>query len=269
MTTLAMTSDSRVELAYQRHGTGDPVLLVAPAATSSGIWLNHQVPALIQAGYQAITFDNRGTAPSAAPPGPYRLSDLVTDTAGLIRELGIAPCRVVGASLGAMIAQELTLAHPELVTAAVMMGTRSRTDFYRRALGRATAVRMRAAEGPSDLDALAHLAQLFGRRTLANEQMMSDWLTLLRRFPVRGPGPAAQYEAAVITDRTAALRDIRRPCLVIAFTEDVITPAACCREVADAIPGCQYAEIEAAGHFGFIEDPAAVNAALIGFLARA
>jgi pimeloyl-ACP methyl ester carboxylesterase len=260
-------SGGKIGLNYERHGSGAPVLLIPPAATSSAIWLSHQVPALVAAGYQAVTFDARGMAPSGAPPGPYRLRDLVDDAAGLIEELGLAPCRVVGASLGAMTAQELALAYPDSVRAAVLLGTRARTDFYRKTMGRATAARMRDPEPPTDLETLSHLGQLFGRRTLADERMVSDWLALLRRFPVRGAGPAAQYEAAVIPDRTAALRTIARPCLVVAFADDVMTPATACREVADAIPGCRYIEIDDAGHFGFIERPEIVNETLINFLA--
>jgi pimeloyl-ACP methyl ester carboxylesterase len=245
------------------------VLLVPPAGTRSAMWLLHQVPALVQAGYMAVTFDSRGMAPSEAPPGPYRLADFVADTAGLIRALGIGPCPVIGASLGAMVTQELALAHPELVSAAVMLATRGRTDFFRRTAARAAAARMRDQAPISNYETVAQMAQMLSAATLANDLYASDWFTLLRHFPVRGPGPAAQYEATVTDDRTGALSGISRRCLVIAFSEDSVTPPAFCREVAMAIPGCSYVEIPAAGHFGFLEDPAAVNGALLDFLASA
>jgi pimeloyl-ACP methyl ester carboxylesterase len=47
---------------------------------------------LKRAGYDAVTFDNRGVSPSGAPPGMYSLADLVADTVGLITALGIGPC---------------------------------------------------------------------------------------------------------------------------------------------------------------------------------
>jgi pimeloyl-ACP methyl ester carboxylesterase len=255
-----------VQLSYETHGAGRPILLVPPAGTSSAIWLMHQVPALLEAGYKAVTFDSRGMAPSQVPPGPYLLADLVADAAGLITELGIGPCTVIGASLGAMVAQELTLANPGLVIAAVMLATRSRTDFFRTTMARATAARMRDETPASRYETVAHMAQMLGAATLANDQAAADWFTLLRRFPVRGPGPAAQYEATVTADRTSALAGICRPCLVIAFGEDSVTPPAFCLEVANAIPSCSYLEIPAVGHFGFLEAPAAVNGSLLRFL---
>ena len=49
------------------------------------------------------------------PPEQYSLSDMAEDTAALLRELGIAPAHVVGASMGGMIGQTLAAEHPEVV----------------------------------------------------------------------------------------------------------------------------------------------------------
>lgn len=256
-----------IRLSYSTHGTGPPVLLVPPAATPSALWQLHQVPALVQAGYMAVAFDNRGTAPSDIPAGPYRLADLVADTAGLITELGIGPCPVIGASLGAMVAQELALARPDLVLAAVMLATRSRVDFFGQTAARASAARMRDASATSASETVAQMSLLLGTVTLANDRAAADWFAILRHAAVRGTGAAAQYEASVTGDRTLALSGISRPCLVIAFSEDRVMPPTFCREVAAAIPGCLYMEISGAGHLGFLENPDAVNACTLEFLA--
>lgn len=253
-------------LAYQVHGQGDPVLLLPPAATSADVFATYQVPALTRAGYQVILANHRGTPPSRVPPGPYRLDDLVTDTATLIEELDFGACPVVGASLGAMVAQELVLARPDLVTAAVLVGTRCRTGFFHRKIATATAAHIRTGTPDGELGTLSHLAHLFGVGTLLNERMVQDWFLLLRQFPARGEGAAAQHEATTIEDRMPALRAVTRRCLVVAFTGDVLTPVAMCREVADAIPDCRLVEIADAGHFGFLERPDVVNAAIIDFL---
>lgn len=254
----------KVRLAYEEYGTGEPVLLLPPAATPARVWALHQVPAIVEAGYRAITLDARGT--QASPPSsPFRLPDLIVDASLLIAELGFAPCLVVGASLGAMIGQELALANPGLVRAAVLLGTRSRTDYFRGKLTRAMAAQARSGNPPSELDALLLLSQLFSAATLADEKAAADLLTLFRGFYSAGVGPAMQYEATIIPDRTAALRHVTRPCMVIAFAEDSFTPPEACREVAAAVPGCRYAEISGCGHFGFLERPEQVNATLIDF----
>lgn len=261
-----MVSDTQVT--YEVHGTGEPVLLVPPAGTRAAVWLNHQVPALLRAGYQAVIFNARGTPPSAVPPGPYRLHDLVADVVDLITGLDLGPCRVVGASLGAMVAQELALARPDLVRAAVMLGTRCRTDFYRTVAARAFARRLRESDGSElEFDAASSMLQLFSAATLADDVAAADWYAVFQMFPSRGDGPAAQYEATIIPDRTRALGGVRRPCLVVAFAEDVLTPPLLCREVAEAIPGCRFVELRGCGHFGFLEKPHEVNGLLLDFFA--
>src|SRR5579863_4063915 len=117
-----------IRLAYERSGKGERVLLVMGTAASGRAWTLYQTPALVQAGYQAVTFDNRGIPPSDVPAGKYSLADMVEDTKGLIEALDAAPCRIIGVSLGAMIAQELAIRWPHLVRCAVLMATKSRSD---------------------------------------------------------------------------------------------------------------------------------------------
>ncbi|NEB67029.1 alpha/beta hydrolase, partial [Streptomyces fulvissimus] len=81
----------------------------------------HQVPALRAAGYRVVTFDNRGIPPTDVCADGFTVDDMVADTAGLIEHLGLGPCRVVGTSLGAHVAQELCLARPELVSQVVLL----------------------------------------------------------------------------------------------------------------------------------------------------
>ncbi len=255
-----------VEVPFAAQGDGPPVLLLPPAATRAEVWQSHQVPALVAAGFQAVTVQLRGMPPAPVPPGPYRVSDLVSDVVGVLERLGRGPCHLIGASLGAMVAQELALLRPELVRTAVLMGTRARCDGYHKRLARADAQRCRQGTPISELDALRHLGQLFGTGTLADDRFVADWVEMVQRFPVRGPGPAAQYEATVTADRRAALAEVRVPCLVIAFGADLLTPPRHCAEVADALPDARYREFPGLGHFGFLEEPSAVNAELCAFL---
>jgi pimeloyl-ACP methyl ester carboxylesterase len=254
---------------YHDHGAGEPVLLIPPAASRASVWQRHQVPALVAAGYRVLTYDLRHTRRTADHPKPFALADLVADAAALVTALELGPCRLVGASLGAMIAQELALAHPDLVRAACLLGTRGRADAYRSALARGYAQAMRVA-GPDTalFEAVASLSQLFGPATLADEDFVRTWLAAYELFRPGGEGAAAQYEATVGADRVADLRGVRCPCLVVAFGHDVIMPPAEASAVAAAIPACRYVELPGCGHFGFLERPAEVNALITGFFAE-
>lgn len=255
-----------VTLSYQRQGSGPPVLLINPAASRSALWDIHQVPALVNAGYEVITFDSRGTVPSSVPPGPYRVSQLVADTAGLIQTLGLGPCRIAGASLGAMIAQELAVVRPDLVTAMALLGTRARLTHFLHQLTTTTAAAVRVADRSGAAHAAVNsMLTLFARRTLADDTFTRQWLEMATAFPIRGEGPAAQYEAATLTDRLDVLTSVTVPTLVVAFAEDVVTPPQLCREVADAIAGSEYVEVKDCGHYGFLEQPGEVNDHLVRF----
>ncbi len=258
-----------IRLNFDRHGRGERVLFIMGSAAGGRVWTMYQTPAVTAAGYQAVTFDNRGIPPSDAPPGRYSLDDMVADTKGLIESIGAAPCRIVGTSLGAMIAQELAIRWPHLVRCAVLMSTKARSDPARLAL--ATAYRSLAAGGvqlPPDFRAAVTAFEMLSPATLNDPQASASWLETLRQAAA-GPPPAAGQDWVDITgDRRDALRGITVPCRVITFADDLVTPPYLGAEVADLIPDCDLVEIPRAGHFGYLERPDEVNSAILEFLAK-
>jgi pimeloyl-ACP methyl ester carboxylesterase len=255
-----------IRLAYQRSGVGEPVLLIMGSGAAGYQWTMYQTPALQKAGYETITLDNRGIRPSDAPPGAYRLADLVADTKGVIEALGLGPCRIVGTSLGSMIAQDLAVTAPHLVHSAVLLATRARPDALRRAL--TAGERALADSGirlPPKYQALNSVLRMLSPRTLDDDVAIAYWLEI---FELAGGGEAvAAGQSAIATDedRRAALRGIVAPCRVIAFADDVVTPPHLAAEVADAIPDCDLVEIPGCGHLGHLERPELVNQAIVEF----
>lgn len=254
-----------IRLSYERSGRGERVLMIMGSSAAGRVWTLHQTPALNRAGYQAITFDNRGVPPSDVPPGKYSLADLVADVKGLIEALDAAPCRIVGASLGAVIAQELAAGWPHLVRCAVLIATKSRSDATRSALERAELALLESGVRlPADYTAAMTGLQMLSPATLNDDDAVSLWL---ETFRLSGGEPS--YGQAWIdtgTDRRKALQGVTVPCRVIAFSDDVITPAHLSAEVAAAIPDCDFVEISGCGHFGYLERPDEVNPAIIEFL---
>jgi pimeloyl-ACP methyl ester carboxylesterase len=195
---------------------------------------------------------------------------MVADTAGLIEHLGIGPCRIVGFSLGAMIVQELLVARPDLVRQAVLMATRGRSDALAIAMSDAEIEMCESGiKLPSRYAAFVHAMQSLSPRTLGDGQRLRDWLDIFELSAIDLSSVPGQLGLERIPDRLAAYRTIRCPCLVIGFQDDLIVRPALCRELADAIPGSRYQEIAGCGHYGYLEDPEAVNAAIIGFLGGA
>ncbi|MEU7650218.1 alpha/beta fold hydrolase [Streptomyces huasconensis] len=257
-----------IRLHYEEAGSGDPVVLIQGTGGGHNAWDLHQVPDLTAAGYRVITFDNRGIAPSSECAEGFTIDDLVGDVAGLITRLGLGPCRVVGTSMGAFVAQELALGRPELVSQAVLMATRGRTDALRRAMTLAEIeLYDSGVQLPARYAAAMRALKSLSPRTLDDEVKFADWLDLFELSAPPGPGQRAQYEVSKLDDRLAAYRGIQVPCHVIAFADDLVTPPHLGREVADAIPHATFELVADCGHYGYLEDPATVNKSILDFFA--
>jgi pimeloyl-ACP methyl ester carboxylesterase len=260
-------STNGIRLSYERSGSGEPVLMIMGQAAGGNVWRMNQVPALTQAGYEAITFDNRGVPPSDVPPGNYSLDDLVADTTGLIEALGIAPCRIVATSLGGFVAATLATVRPDLVRCCVLMATRSRSDAFRRALSRGDGTLAREGiQLPAGYDASMSVLQMFSPATLNDDAVVPMWLDVYEMSAGRRAAANGQAGIDLLSDRRDMLRTVPVPCRAIAFSDDLMCPPHLVAEVAEAIPDCDYVEIRRCGHVGYLERPDEVNSAIIEFL---
>jgi pimeloyl-ACP methyl ester carboxylesterase len=260
-----------IRLSYQETGSGELVVLVMGTGSPGRVWQLHQVPALVAAGYRVATVDNRGIAPSDECARGMTIDDLVGDTAALIEHLGDAPARVVGTSLGSRIVQELVLARPDLVSQAVMMAAHGRTDPVQSRLSAGErALYDTGIELPAMYYAAISALLNLSPRTLNDRTAVQEWLDL---FEFSGSaisaGVRAQLEVEDFPDRLAAYGRITIPSLVIGFADDLMVPPYLAREVAEAIPGATYEEIDGCGHFGYLERPAEVNRLLLNFFTSA
>jgi pimeloyl-ACP methyl ester carboxylesterase len=177
---------------------------------------------------------------------------MAEDTAGLLRELDIAPAHVVGASMGGMIGQMLAAEHPEVVRSltSIMSTTGSRwhgqpaLSVYRYLL----------RPPPRDREGyIQRSAEVFGLVGSTgfdrDEQYIRERAARSydRGFDVRAGG---RQLGAIISsgDRTRMLREIKAPTLVIHGTVDKMIRPSGGRATAKAIPGARLMMIEGMGH---------------------
>jgi len=93
-----VNSDS-VELYYEDHGSGDPVVLIHGYPLSGASW-EKQVPVLLAAGYRVITYDRRGFGRSSQPVEGYNYDTFAEDLHKLVTQLKLRNFSLVGFSMG-------------------------------------------------------------------------------------------------------------------------------------------------------------------------
>jgi thioesterase CepJ len=262
-----------VRIAYDVFGAGDPVVLVCGCGQPAVGWQLQIVPALTVAGFQVVTFDNRGVAPSSSPPAPYSIAAMVRDTLAVMDAAGVGQAAVAGYSMGGWVAETMAIEHAGRVRAAAFIGSCNVATAWERAI---TTVERDIARLDPDLPPLFYATETL--RYLPNTDLQDDtivdgWLSLIGDMePWPNPGRLGQYEACLAwsldTDRTNAWPSISVPCLVVSFEHDVDSPPARAREAAASIPGAQFVEIAGASHLGVFTHGDALAAHLVEFLGR-
>jgi pimeloyl-ACP methyl ester carboxylesterase len=267
-----------VRLGYERMGDGDPVVLAAGTGMPPAAWdLCGLRRALVDAGHEVITFAARGVAPSDAPAPPYSISNMTADLVGLLTQLDIPRCALVGYSLGGFVAEHLVRTRPDLLTAVVLLASAGPlTPVLRAALETETAL----------IAELGHLPAAYARyetlhSTLPPAVLRDDpattaaWWELLAAQEASWTSPhgacgqsAAAHAWAHDADRVDQLRKIVRPVLVVAFEHDLFFPPSAGRAAAELLPRGEFVEVPDAAHGGLMTHPKDCTHALLPFLDR-
>jgi len=259
-----------VDIVYETIGdpSDPPLLLLMGLGMQLIHWDLELCERFAERGFHVIRFDNRDAGLStkirapvpnamalmAGMPAkvPYRLSDMAADTFGLLDHLGVERAHVVGASMGGMIAQQMAIEAPERVLslASIMSMTGDRWSGTPKL--RVWSVLMRRA--PHDRDSyVEYFARVF--RMIGSPAYRPDderVRELAGATYDRGHHPAgtARQLAAVLASgsRTAALRELDVPAVVIHGEADPLLPVRGGIATAKAIPGAELITVPGMGH---------------------
>lgn len=97
--TVGKENSAKIELYYEDHGSGKPVVLIHGYPLSGASW-EKQVPVLLNAGYRVITYDRRGFGKSSQPTDGYNYDTFAKDLRTLITNLKLKDVTLVGFSMG-------------------------------------------------------------------------------------------------------------------------------------------------------------------------
>ncbi|MET0424073.1 MAG: alpha/beta hydrolase [Actinoplanes sp.] len=260
-----------IDIRYETLGDpADPALLLIMGLGAQLIdWPAEFCDDLVGRGFYLVLPDNRdaglstlldelGVPDLAAIFGgdpatvPYRLTDLADDAAGLLKALGIERAHVVGASMGGMIAQQLTIDHPELVASlcSIMSTTGDRSVGHSTPEAGAVLMRPPAATREEVIAGGVAAARVIGSPGYpADEQELRRRATAKLERSFRPQGTLRQYAAIVASpDRTAALAGVTTPTLVIHGEADPLIDVSGGRATAAAIPDAELLVVPGMGH---------------------
>ncbi|MFQ6112211.1 MAG: alpha/beta fold hydrolase [Nitrospinota bacterium] len=252
-----------IELYYEAHGSGPPLLLIMGLGSDSSHWF-HQVPEFSRR-YQVIALDNRGVGRSSVPPGPYTTEIFGEDAAALLRALNLGSVHVVGCSMGGFAAQYLAAQNPELVASLVLACTGPKALPYGQRVLETweESARAKGMEGLIKEVMLWYFTPSF---FLNRKEELSRIEAMYRDRPQRLEGYISQNRACRTHDATAVLGKIKCPTLVMVGSEDRITPPAASEALTRAIPDAQLVVLPGASHRFMWEIPEAFNQRVLSFL---
>ena len=235
----------RPTLAYDDRGLGETLVLLHAFALDRRMWAA-QVTHLVRS-LRVVTLDFRGLGESS---GSGSIEDAADDVAALLEHLGVERAIIGGISMGGYVALAFVRRHAAMLAGLLLADTRASADDEAGRAARDQAI-TQIARGETDsyLDAL--LPKLLASRDRSVIEL------------VRGLGHAQTATGmagalAAMRDRpdaTSVLQDIHVPTTVLVGSEDVLTPPAMAKLLADGIAGAELVVIPGAGHLSNLEAP--------------
>ena len=253
-------------LHYEQSGAGPDIVWLAAGDHPGSNWRRFQTPAF-EPGFRNTTYDARGVgATTAAASPPWPIDEHARDCAALIEAVCAPPVFLIGLSMGSLIATHLACTRPDLVRAALVMGTCvKKTGFIREWEEAEIALARDGAGLPGDF-ATAHYAMLYyPAEVLGDDELWARIRPLVAAdFAGRDARMfAAQWQACLDYDSSDLLPGCAVPVHAIAFAQDVQTPPARVREVAELAPRGTCHLLEGLGHgSAFGHRPEVVNGLL-------
>ena len=264
---------SGMRICYRDHGSkSDPaILLVAGLGEDLTFWGESFVGSLVARGYRVITMDNRdvGQSTFVATPPPaiwrqvfakprkdaYSLADMAEDCIGVLDRLGLDRVHLVGRSMGGMVAQTIAAHAPQRVLSLTSIYSTTGSSQVGQPAKSTIGILVLTPEAKTRTDAVrAHLRITRHIAGAAHPIDDAEEAAIAARAWDRSAGDPAAGQARQIEaiqrsgDRTAQLRAITAPTLVIHGDRDLMVAPSGGVATANAIRSAQHVVIAGMGH---------------------
>ncbi|NMM16160.1 MAG: alpha/beta hydrolase [Cellulomonas sp.] len=272
--TVGTENSTDIELYYEDHGTGQPVVLIHGYPLDGQSW-ERQTAALVAAGYRVLTYDRRGFGRSSKVMTGYDYDTFAADLDVVLRTLNLRDVVLVGFSMGTgEVARYLATYGAERIAKAAFLA--SLEPFLLQTQDNPAGVPQEVFDGivaAATADRYAWFDSFFadffntdenlGSR-LSEAALRGAWATAISSAPF----VAAAAVPSWLTDFRADVEKVEVPALILQGTADRILPIdSTGRPFHERLPQATYVEIEGAPHGMLWTHPDEVNRALLAFLA--
>lgn len=250
------------QLNFLKEGRGPTIVLSHALGCDLRMW--DEVAARLAASYTVLRYDHRGHGQSEIVPGPYSIEAMADDAAALIDAQALGEVHFVGLSMGGMVAQQLAVRHPHLVSSIVVANSSSYYDEAARAMWRARidTVRSQGMEAIADGAMQRWFTPEFRADRDGSRRVAALRAVLLATDP---DAYVASCEAVSRIDFGGTNPRIACPTLVIAGTRDEATPPTMAEAIRSSISGAEMLTLPAA-HLSAVEKPAEFANMVVGFI---
>ena len=254
-----------IELYYEVHGDGPPLLLVAGLASDVSSWQT-VLPALSE-HFRVIIVDNRGIGRSVPEDAPVSVDLMADDCAALIDHLGYGPVHVLGHSMGGFTALSLAARYPDRVKKLVLAATGEKSSSRNTLLFSDLADLYERGEDPAGFFRTVFY-WIFSPAFFEDEGTVKGAV----EFALSYPFPQApvsfrnQVNAIASFDGRNLAASVSAPALVLSAAEDLLFASSAGRELAEKLPRGKYLSVEGAAHSIHAEKPKEFAEAVVSFL---
>jgi pimeloyl-ACP methyl ester carboxylesterase len=256
-----------VNLYYEIHGKGEPVVFIAGFSADHLVWQN--IIQTYSEKYQVLVFDNRGAGQSDKPNYPYTIDMMCDDTAALCKALGINSAHLIGNSMGGWIAQTIARKFPEFVKTAIITHSSPKCNV-RALMLLENNLALREVKIPLETFFQGLIPTLYSWKFLQQEGIVDALIKIMmsRQQPATIEGYKNQLNAARNFDSRSWLTEIKRPCLIINADDDLLAAHAVGKWMASQIPNAEFYCFHDVGHLSHIEQPEIFNKVVFDFIAK-
>lgn len=249
--------------AWRSHGAGEAIVLIHGVGMDQRAW-QPQIEALSR-GHRVVTYDMLGHGESELPPEGVQLADFAAQLLRLLDHLQIARAHVVGHSMGALVALEFALRHPERCRRLLALNAVFQRSAQQRAAVLERARTLQSAGVAATVDST--LARWFGDPVPAHLREIAA-LTSDILADVNAQGYARAYRLFATSDEVHAdrLPALAMPALFITGEGDPNSSPAMSEAMAALAPQGQFEIVPGARHMMNLTDAAEVNRRVLRFI---